>query len=275
MPLGESKRRVSQQKPIKLFDKFALYHEAVQSADVDVVLYQEIYQELTGRNPKILREDFCGTFALSCEWVRLNPKYRAYGVDLDPEPLEYGRRNYLSKLKPHQQKRLEIVEKDVLKSGLPAADLVVAMNFSYFVFRKRQMMLSYFKQVHRSLRPGGVFLMDVFGGTLCTDESEEATKHKKFTYYWQQENFDPITNRAVFHINFKVKGQKKVDKVFTYDWRMWAIPELREILVEAGFKKTHAYWEGTNRKGEGNDIYSRTEKGEACPAWISYIAAEK
>ena len=56
---------------------------------------------------------------------------------------------------------------------------------------------------------------------------------------------------------------------------MWSLPELREILAEVGFKKTHVYWEGTTKSGEGNGVFTRTEKGEACESWIAYIAAEK
>ncbi|MEZ0392177.1 MAG: class I SAM-dependent methyltransferase, partial [Pseudobdellovibrionaceae bacterium] len=116
---------------------------------------------------------------------------------------------------------------------------------------------------------------DCFGGSQCYDAIEEPTKHRGFTYYWDQTGFDPVSNRALFYIHFKPKGGKKVEKVFTYDWRMWSIPELREILEEVGFKKTHVYWEGTTKAGEGDGIFTRTEKGESCLSWIAYIAAEK
>ena len=56
---------------------------------------------------------------------------------------------------------------------------------------------------------------------------------------------------------------------------MWSIPELRDILLEAGFVKTHVYWEGTTKDGEGDGIYTRTEKGESCPSWTAYIVSEK
>ena len=72
-----------------------------------------------------------------------------------------------------------------------------------------------------------------------------------------------------------MNGQKKNERVFTYDWRMWSIPELRDILFEVGFKKTHIYWEGTTKAGEGDGNFTRTEKGESCLSWIAYIAAEK
>jgi hypothetical protein len=136
-------------------------------------------------------------------------------------------------------------------------------------------MKQYFAKAHAGLKSDGIFLVDLFGGSLCQDENEEATRFRNFTYYWDQKSFDPVTNRALFHIHFKPKGMKKQNRVFSYDWRLWSIPELREILAECGFKKTHVYWEGTTPKGEGDGKFARTEKGEACQSWIAYIAAEK
>lgn len=64
-------------------------------------------------------------------------------------------------------------------------------------------------------------------------------------------------------------------KAFTYDWRMWTLPELQEILGEAGFSKVTVYWEGTDEDGEWDGNYSATEHGDDEPAWIVYLTAEK
>jgi SAM-dependent methyltransferase len=269
------RRRVAKKKPHFVFDKYELYRRAVQSPDSDVVFLKNTYRELKNKDPKSLREDFCGTFLLSTEWVKLGSRFEAYSVDLDPEPLEYGKHHYLPRLTSDQQKRVHLFEKDVLKPGLPPVDISIAMNFSYFIFKTRDLMRKYFMNVHRSLKKDGIFILDLFGGSLCHDENEEVTKFSGFSYYWDQANFDPVTNRALFHIHFKPKGMKKQERVFTYDWRMWSIPELRDLLEECGFSKTHVYWEGTTRKGEGDGVFTRTEKGEACESWIAYIAAEK
>jgi hypothetical protein len=270
-----SQKRVHKISKIKPFNKYDWYRKAVQSPESDVVFLKNLYKELRNKEAKVFREDFCGTFALSCEWVKLNPRHQSYGVDLDPEPVEYGKEHYLSQLKPEQQKRVSILEGNVLTSTLPKADLAVAMNFSYFIFKTRQLMKDYFANVYKSLNADGIFVIDLFGGSQCYDANEEKTKHKDFTYFWDQTNFDPVNNHAVFHIHFALKGKQKQERVFTYDWRMWSIPELREILHEVGFKKTHIYWEGTNNKGEGNGKFNRTEKGESCLSWIAYIASEK
>lgn len=270
----QSRRRVAKKSPKILFDKYDLYKKAVQSVDADVEFLENAYKELKKKKPQVLREDFCGTFALSCEWVKTRPHYQAIAVDIDPEPMEYGRLHYLDRLQPAQQKRLKLQEQNVLTPGLPAADISVACNFSYFLFKTRPLLKKYFENVYRGLKKDGLFVCDVFGGSQCHDTVEDKIKLKGFTYYWDQTNFDPVTNEALFYIHFRFKG-KKIEKVFTYDWRLWSIPELRELLQEVGFAKTHIYWEGTTRKGEGNGVFSRTEQGEPCESWICYLVAEK
>jgi SAM-dependent methyltransferase len=269
-----TRRRVHKSNAEIRFDKYDLYSRAVQSADVDVVLFRRVYRELRKKDAKVMREDFCGTFQLSKEWVKLNPSFVAHGIDLDPEPIIYGRKS-MEKLTEAQRKRLFIHEKNVLERSLPVADLIVAMNFSYFIFKTREVMKKYFANAYRTLKPNGVFLVDVFGGAGCFDENEEVTNFKKFKYFWHQTGFDPISNKALFHIHFKQQKAKKAERVFTYDWRMWSIPELRDIMDEVGFKNTHVYWEGTNKKGGGDGEFRRRTKGESCDSWIAYIAAEK
>jgi SAM-dependent methyltransferase len=205
----------------------------------------------------------------------LNPKHESIGVDLDPEPLEYGRLHNLPKLKPDEQKRIHLREGNVLHWSLPSADMALAMNFSYYIFQSREVMKKYFANVLKSLKKDGIFVLDCFGGSQCYDQIEEMTNFRSFKYYWDQTGFDPVTNKALFHIHFKPKGQRKVERVFTYDWRLWTIPELREMLAEVGFQRSHVYWEGTTRSGEGDGIFTRTEKGEACESWIAYVIAEK
>lgn len=270
-----TKRRVTAKHTPKVFDKYSLYQKAVQSADTDVTFIRKVYRELRGKDPQTLREDFCGTFRLSSEWVKLNPKFQAIGIDLDPEPLEYGRAHNLVKLGSDQQKRLQLKEANVLAPELPFADVSIAFNFSYFVFKSREFMRRYLHNCYEHLKKDGVLIVDCFGGSQCYEPNEEFTKHRDFTYYWDQVSYDPVSNHCLFHIHFKMKGQKKVERVFTYDWRLWSIPELREIMKEVGFKKTHVYWEGTTRRGDGDGKFTRTEKGESCLSWIAYIAAEK
>ncbi|KYG64438.1 class I SAM-dependent methyltransferase [Bdellovibrio bacteriovorus] len=268
------RRRVNKKSSKVHFDKYELYRKAVQSAENDVVFIRDTYKELKGKNPRTFREDFCGTFALSTEWIKLNPRHESVGIDLDPEPMAYGRQNYLVKLRPEQQRRMKLIEGNVLDPNLPKADVIAAMNFSYFCFKQREVIKKYFVNALKSLNKDGMFLVDIFGGSQCYDAIEDTIKHEGFTYYWDQTNFDPVTNEALFHIHFRVGG-KKIEQVFTYDWRIWTIPEIRDIMMEAGFRKTHVYWEGTAKDGSGDGNFTRVDHGEACQSWIAYVVGEK
>lgn len=257
------------------FDKYELYSRAVQSPEEDVKFYQKTYKKIRkGKAPTILREDFCGAGAISCEWVKLSKDYKSCGLDLDREPMTYGRTHYVSKLTQDQQGRILLINKDVLTPELPVADIAIAVNFSYFFFKKREILKRYFENSYTSLKNDGIFVVDIFGGTQCADSIEDTTKHKGFTYYWDQKDFDPVNNEAYFEIHFKYKG-KKYEGVFKYDWRMWSIPEIRELMIEAGFQDTKVYWEGTDKKGYGNGVFKQVEKGESCESWIAYIVGVK
>lgn len=258
------------------FDKYDYYIRSVQSPESEVALFRQVFRELKKRDPLILREDFCGTFIVCQEWVRKSPLHRAIGVDLDPEPIEYGRLLAVKNMRANQAERLNIINGNVLSPRLPKADVIAALNFSYYLFKERQMLKKYFRNAFKTLKNDGVFILDCFGGSNCYEPNIERTDHKSFVYYWDQDSYDPVTNDAQFYIHFKLKGEKKRrEKVFSYNWRLWSIPELRDILLEVGFKKVHVYWEGTTKKGEGNGVFKRTQEGEVCESWVSYLAAEK
>jgi len=257
------------------FDKYYYYQNAVQSPENDAEFLESTYQEIRGQRPKVMREDFCAGFALCCEWVKLHSSYQAYGLDIDPEPIAYGIEHYLSQLSPSDQDRVQIMERDVLGEQLPVADIIAALNFSYFCFKERQQLLQYFKACHRSLDTNGILILDCFGGPSCMEPNMHETEYEDFSYFWDQDSYNPINHHAMFYIHFKRKGEKKRQKVFTYDWRLWSLAELKDIADEAGFSKVHYYWEGTDKHGEGDGVFSKTTEGEICDAWVAYIVAEK
>ena len=204
---------------VKDFDKYWYYNKSVQSADVDVLFFRDTYKELRNKKAKVFREDFCGTFKLSCEWAKLDSEHESIGIDLDPEPIAYGQDHYLPKLKENEAKRIEIHNANVLDKDLPGADVIAACNFSYFIFKERHLLKQYFSNVLNTLNSDGLFILDIFGGSQCYEPNEEETEHDGFSYFWDQDSYDPVTNEGQFYIHFKVKGQKKLKKAFSYDWR--------------------------------------------------------
>ena len=79
-------------------DKYALYHEAVQDTESDITLAERVFKQQYGRLPRLLREDFSGTSLMACDWVARHEDNHAWAIDLDPEPLAWGREQNLAKL---------------------------------------------------------------------------------------------------------------------------------------------------------------------------------
>jgi len=258
-------------------DIHELYEESVQNVEHEVEFLQKTFQQLRGRTAYLLREDFCGTASASCQWVRQGDEYQAIGVDIDASVLDWGRKNRLSRLPAADQTRVSLIESDVMTVETPPTDISVAFNFSYFIFNTRETLRQYFERAHAGLKDDGVFFVDLFGGPEAQEEMREKTKHKDkgFTYIWHQAKFHPVTNFIRCHIHFKFSDGSKIKKAFTYEWRLWSAPEIRELLLEAGFKKATVYWEGEDEDGEGNGEFAPEQKGEADLAWIAFIVAEK
>ncbi len=254
--------------------KYEFYEKAVQFTPSEVEFIDKWYKKLHGRIPLSLREDFCGTAALSREWVKHRRSAHAYGVDLDPEPLKIGYDQYLKSAHVHETKRLHLVQGDVLKPmDIPLVDVTCAFNFSYFIFKKREDLIHYFKMVKSGLKKQGMFILDIFGGPESQKLVTDVKKCKTFTYYWECQQYNPITSECTFAIHFKDAKGIKHRNVFTYDWRMWTISELRDILHEAGFSKTMIFWEGDGPDGSGDGIFTPQEVAENSLAWVAYIMA--
>lgn len=253
-----------------------LYEESVQNVEQETDFLLETFETLRGRKPTSLREDFSGTANECCEWVKRDPAHTAIGVDFDSAVQDWGRKNHLAKLPPEARSRVQLITADVLTADTPKVDITVAMNFSYWTFDTRDKLRNYFQRVHEHLGSDGIFVLDAFGGSEAHEESKEKTRHEGFTYIWHQKKVDPVTGRMLCHIHFKFPDGSRIKKAFTYQWRFWTLPELQEILLEAGFGKVTVYWEGWDEdEEEGNGVFEPVEEGEADPAWIVYIVAQK
>ena len=247
----------------------------MQNPEEDIKFLRRTYRGLRGRDARILREDFCGTFANSVHWVETDAKATAFAIDLDPEPLAWGKQNNLSKIPREEQQRVRILQRSVLSPKLPSADVVCALNFSYYTFKERPLLRSYLAGVLKQLNPKGILVLDSLGGTDCQTPCHETRKYSAFTYKWELESYNPIANHGKFAIHFKPKFRPILRRAFSYDWRIWSIVEIRELMKEVGFKRTIVYWEGTNRSGGGNGKFYKTETGEPCGTWIAYIVGIK
>jgi len=255
-------------------DRYELYEKSVQDPDADIQLIDRIFRNHFDRRPELLREDFCGTALLARRWVEKRRSNRAWAIDLDPIPLTWGRKHHIGPLRPDQAARIKLIEGDVLDIGHEKVDVTVAFNFSYFIFKERSALLGYFEKSRARLKDEGMFVLDLYGGADAQRTLTETREHDDFDYVWDQDVFDPIQHRALNYIHFEFADGSQLRRAFTYDWRLWSIPELRDILAEAGFSQTDVYWEKTDRKtNEGNGIYYKATQALDDPAWVSYIVA--
>ncbi len=262
------------------YHKYDLYQKSVQSPEHEVEFFDQVYNEAFGRKPISLREDFCGTFAICCEWVKSGRNRVSTGVDLDPEPLEWGKENNYGQLTDAQKKRVRIIQQDVRKINRPQVDVLAAQNFSFWIFKTRAEVVEYFKIARANLKKDGVMVMDMMGGSDCfvedhTDKRTIVKGKRGFKYYWHQAKFDPITHDTSFYISFKFKDGSRFKNAFEYHWRFWSTPEVREMLEEAGFSESHVYWEDTDEDGEDLGTWSRATTARNNPSWISYLVAIK
>jgi len=261
-------------------DKFICYQKSVQSADVDVEFFEQAYEEAYGGKPLSLREDFCGTFSVCCEWVKSHRKRTAIGIDLCPDTLQWGRDHNLAKLKPAQQMRVAAYEKDVRSLSKIKSDVLTAQNFSFWIFKTREEVINYFKTVRENLNDQGVFIMDMMGGeeTYIEDYTEKRTITKGkngFSYHWEQARFNPINSHCTFYIHFKFADGSRLKRAFEYHWRFWTIPEVREMLAEAGFSRSHVYWEIEDEDGVDTGEWEISEEAPSHPSWLCYVVGIK
>ncbi len=266
-------------------DLHYLYEASVQGVETDLDFAARVFKNKRGRKPTDLREDFCGTAALACEWVRRSPKHRAWGIDIDRPTLDWGLEHNVSQLGP-KAGPLKLLCADVMKVKTPPPDLVMALNFSYCIFKTREQLRCYFKKAYTTLNADGLFIVDLYGGTEAIEAKLEprdveaftaadGTKVPAFEYIWDQAEYNVINHHVVNHIHFKVPGIRKIKKAFTYDWRLWTLPEIQELLIEAGFKSAEVYLHDWDKDGESDDIYRRRTNYENALGWVAYIVGIK
>ena len=60
-----------------------------------------------------------------------------------------------------------------------------------------------------------------------------------------------------------------IDKLY------FTLPEVLEMLREAGFSETHTYWEQEDANGEDTGEWKRATENPSHPSWLCYVVAVK
>jgi cyclopropane fatty-acyl-phospholipid synthase-like methyltransferase len=278
--MGRKKKKARKPKKkrvtAKTADRFVLYENSVQEPEADCDFIRQAWRELKGRQPHSVREDFCGTAITAIEWVRQDASQTAIGIDFDAPTLAVARERIQDRLKPADRARIRLIQEDVLQVSEETVDCILATNFSYYIFKERDLLRSYFKAALGGLKRGGVMILDAYGGSDAFLAMEEPRDCEGFTYIWDQEYYSPVTGDVINHIHFEFEDGSRLEKAFTYEWRLWTLPEIQEMLREAGFREVTVYWEGTDPKtDEGDGVWSVTKTGDADKGWVAYLVAEK
>lgn len=271
------KKKIRSRFSAKTADRHVLYQLAVQSPEDDLDFLTKIYKRLQGRTPLRLREDFCGTAILCATWAKRSTKHFAEGFDLDADTLAWGTVHNLEPLGPAAS-RVTLHMKDVREPSHRLPDIRIAQNFSYSIFKRRDELLAYFKAARAGLAKHGIFALDVYGGFEATAEMEETRRIEGgFTYVWDQARYLPGTGDYRCHIHFRFRDGTEMKKAFTYDWRYWSMPEVKDLLREAGFRHVDSFFEQTDDEdGGGNGVFVKDDAGatsEDCAGWIAYVIA--
>ncbi|KAI4334255.1 hypothetical protein L6164_018966 [Bauhinia variegata] len=166
---------------------------------------------------------------------------------------------------------------------LPARDIVCAFNYSCCCLHKRADLVLYFKHAHDALSSkGGIFVMDLYGGTSSERKLRLQRRFPSFTYVWEQAEFDIIERKTRISLHFHLKKQqRKIRHAFSYSWRLWTLPEIRDCLEEAGFRSVHFWLRQmpdtteniqTEGFGVGRDVkYEEVASFQQEDAWNAYI----
>lgn len=223
-------------------DKYDLYVRTFQSPDADLSFVERVFTKLNSTSPIALREDFCGTGVVAANWVKRSGSNSAIGIDIDSEPLRWFNENVVPKLSPDEQKRIEVVNDDLRTFKSEMVDCILALNHSFMTFKSRDVLKGYLESCRKSLSNGRVFIADIYAGSearcpgmdfLQTDPSCKTI--------WCQSKFNPLTNEALNRVHFVFSDGSKLLDAFVYDWRLWSVAEMVELLLEVGFSSVSVF----------------------------------
>jgi len=213
--------------------KYDCYQRAAQAPELQARFLRALHAAPRSE-PLTLAEDFCGAAALSHAWLAAHKHNRAIGVDHDPEPLAIAR-------KSASDDRLTLHRADV-RTIEERADVIAVLNFSICEWKTRTELLAYLNHARSRLNRDGILVCDLYGGesAFMVGESELEVRGG-LRYVWEQREADPLTGRVINAMHFHPPGQPAILDAFIYDWRLWGVPELRDAMIEAGFKSTEIH----------------------------------
>ncbi len=251
---------------LKAGDRHRLYEAAVQTPEVEVELLGRAYQERFGAPALSLREDFCGTALLAKTWVESDDDRIAWGIDLDPEVLAYGRRHHLGPLDEDEADRIELHAADARIRSERTFDVITAGNFSWALFDD-DALGEYLTSAHDCLEDRGLLALEIFGGPDLRRPLVHEHPKDGFDYLWEQVSYDEETRRLEASIHFRLADGTMVRDAFRYSFQVRDWNETRALVTAAGFSVVELWVE---RDGGG---FVRQADEPRAAAWGGYVMA--
>ena len=264
----------------KLPHKLTLYRAAVQHPPAEVAFLERAYRHYRRRDPLLLKEDFAGTAANAMLWVTSSDEHQALAVDSHAPTVRWARKQADQWL-GDRAGDLHLVQANVMSLTSPKVDVVAALNFSTFIYHDRSSLLAYFRHARKSLKPDGIFVLDAYGGAGALLMQKQHRKARTeddiiFDYCWEQRRINAVTSRVENHIHFSFDDGQVITSAFRYDWRLWSLPELLELMQAAGFARSQVWCDSFDAKTQQSDgAYKPMQRIDARKDWVAYVVGIK
>lgn len=249
-----------------------LYRLAVQHPLAEVAFVEHAWAQHygDGSEPMLLREDFAGTCAVAAAWVASDPDRQAMAIELDESTAAWAAHRF-------DDPDLHIVQGDVMAVDEPAVDVTLSLNFSVLIYHEQTELLGYLAHALKGLEPGGLLIMDVFGGPGVDQPSEQNRRIEPdeggvqpFTYRWQQLGRDAETGQIECRIHFELDDGQRLENAFIYDWRLWSPDQIIDLARQAGFEQASLWWSDPTEPGRYEPVQEVTRDQD----WVGYIVCK-
>lgn len=252
----------------RAWNRFDCYELAAQAPRLEARFLSAVH----GGTPMRLADDFAGPAAIARAWAADDPDRSAIAVDADPEPIAHARTrlaDHAARVGPKDlADRVSFQTRDVLEAA-GTVDVIAALNFAACELHSRERLLTYLRHALCRLDTHGVIVLDLYGGPdafqPAAHQQTIETDAGDLVYTWEQRDADPLTARVRNAMHFDTPDGRRLENAFGYDWRLWTVPELRDALREAGFRRTQVHLAlGEAETGEG-ELLVRPVRDDAAP----------
>ena len=250
-------------------DLLDLYRLAVQNPLAEVAFVEHAWAHYHGdaSEPMLLREDFAGTCAVAAAWVASDPGRQAMAIELDEPTVQWAAQRF-------DDPDLHIVQADVMTIAEPTVEVTLALNFSALIYHTEAALLGYLRCALAGLLPGGVLVLDVFGGSGVDRPTVQSRRVEPdegglepFDYRWEQCGRDPQSSRIMCRIHFEFGDGKRLENAFEYNWRLWEPGQIIDLASQAGFAEAELWWADPMEPGRYQPVQEVPDDQD----WVGYV----